>query len=116
MPGLQWAPSYEQEVALLFGVLLPHLDGLSVIEEASDSFPDCLAIDERGRRVRIEFEVMASEFRVHGHDPKGCDLIVCWQNDWPVVGVRVGGGSIGDGRPRGSGICGGAGRSGWPGG
>ena len=51
MPGLRWAPSHEQEVVLLFGLLLPHLDGMSVIEEASDSFPDCVATDERGRRV-----------------------------------------------------------------
>ena len=87
--GLQWAPSHEQEVVLLFGLLLPYIDGVLFIEEASDSFPDCIAVDDRGRPVRIEFEVLASSFLAHGHDPKGCDLIVCWQNDWPDSPVPV---------------------------
>jgi len=30
---------------------------------------------------KIEFEVRASGFIEHGHDRKGCDFIVCWEND-----------------------------------
>jgi hypothetical protein len=27
--------------------------------------------------------------RPHGHDPAGCDLIVCWQHDWPDSPLEV---------------------------
>jgi hypothetical protein len=33
--------------------------------------------------VRIEFELRASNFAAHKHDERGCDLIVCWEDDWP---------------------------------
>jgi hypothetical protein len=38
---------------------------------------------ELGRRVRIEFEFRSKSFHDHGHDPAGCDLVVCWKHDWP---------------------------------
>jgi len=68
----------------LFGVLLPyveeHLGGNIVFEECSGEFPDCVMI-VGGRRVRVEFEVYASNFIRHGHDPEKCDLLICWEND-----------------------------------
>ncbi|MBL8888191.1 MAG: hypothetical protein JNK16_16155 [Phycisphaerales bacterium] len=45
-------------------------------------YPDCEAKrkgpDGKWRRVRIEFEFLSSRFN---HDPAGCDLIVCWEDD-----------------------------------
>lgn len=40
-----------------------------------------------------EFEYKSSNFLLHKHDPRGCELIVCWENDWtdcplPVLEVR----------------------------
>jgi hypothetical protein len=35
------------------------------------------------KRIRIEFEFNARNFRTHGHDPRKCDWIVCWEDDWP---------------------------------
>ena len=32
--------------------------------------------------VRIEFEYESMNFQRHGHDPKGCDVIVCWRHNW----------------------------------
>lgn len=29
-----------------------------------------------------EFEYKSSNFLYHGHDPRICDLIICWENDW----------------------------------
>lgn len=81
--GLLWAPSYEQEVVLLFGLLLPYLNEPISIDECRESFPDCIAIRSRlGSTIRIEFELKSSHFQQHGHDPAGCDMIVCWWHDW----------------------------------
>jgi hypothetical protein len=32
--------------------------------------------------VRIEFEFESRNFRDHGHDVDGCDVIVCWRHNW----------------------------------
>jgi len=40
-------------------------------------------------RARIEFEFKASNFNEHGHDPDGCDFIVCWINDWPDCPITI---------------------------
>jgi hypothetical protein len=44
---------------------------------------------ERWERVRIEFEYHSRSFRDHGHDQAGCDLVVCWEHDWPDCPVEV---------------------------
>lgn len=48
-PGLRWAPSYEQEVVMLFGILLPYIEGIAKVEESSDQFPDCVAVSTDGK-------------------------------------------------------------------
>lgn len=84
-PYLEFTPTSEQEVVLLFGLLLPHLPERFVINEVRTAFPDCLATcvkeDGENEPVRIEFELHASNFIAHQHDPSGCDLIVCWEDD-----------------------------------
>ena len=87
--GLRWAPSYEQELVMLFGMLLPYLESIAKVEESSGQFPDCVAVGAEGKPIRIEFELTASSFLQHGHDPDECDLIVCWLNDWPESPVPV---------------------------
>jgi hypothetical protein len=43
-------------------------------------FPD--ATIRRGTEsYEVEFEFASSSFRYHGHDPRKCDLVVCWSND-----------------------------------
>jgi hypothetical protein len=39
--------------------------------------------------VRIELEFAATNFRAHRHDPKGCDLLACWIDDWPGCPVKI---------------------------
>jgi len=57
-------------------------------ESVRTDFPDCegkRCIDPKGAKwehVRIEFEYKSSRFAEAGHDPDGCDLIVCWIHDW----------------------------------
>ena len=86
-PWFEFAPRSEQEVVALFGLLLPHLKRRFLINEVRVQFPDCEAWEINGsaerKLVRIEFELRASNFAAHKHDESGCDLIVCWEDDWP---------------------------------
>jgi hypothetical protein len=89
--GLRHAPINELGVVLLFGMLAEQLG--FIVESVQEGFPDC---DAKLRRqdgtfegVRIEFEFRSSEFRRHRHDPSACDLIVCWEDDWPESPVEI---------------------------
>lgn len=62
------------------------------INRIQSGFPDCIATIPTGRgskQKRIEFEFRSSNFRQHGHDPSGCDWIVCWEHDWPEVPKKL---------------------------
>jgi hypothetical protein len=78
-------------VVHLFGLLGPEL-GIGV-EHMGTRYPDCRGIRRnesgRWRRVAIEFELRSSHFRMHRHDPAKCDLVVCWEHDWPGCPVEV---------------------------
>jgi hypothetical protein len=39
--------------------------------------------------MKIEFEYRASTFVRHRHDSRECDMIVCWENDWPGCPIEV---------------------------
>lgn len=90
--GFIYAPYFEQEVVGLFFLLLPRLPESLAIEELREAFPDCMA-----RRtdlpnepiVRIEFELFSRKFLEHGHDPQKCDMIVCWEHNWPESPLPV---------------------------
>ncbi len=84
--GLVYEPTEELGVVFLFGIVAKEL-GFDV-EGVRGGFPDCQAKrrtkDGMMEQVDIEFEFKASNFKRHsGHDPKYCDLIVCWEDDWP---------------------------------
>jgi len=91
--GLQHAPINEQGVVLLFGMVALEL-GFSV-ESVATGFPDCEAKrcvnrkQDLWQRVKIEFEYQSRNFRDHGHDPNKCDLIVCWEDNWPECPIEV---------------------------
>jgi hypothetical protein len=85
--GLLYEPEYEEEVVMLFSLLIPYLEDSFVIDRYQDSFPDCFAV-RNGQRIGIEFEVLSSNFYEHRHHEdldnlEKCDLIVCWRNDKP---------------------------------
>ena len=91
--GLRYAPVNEQGVVCLFGMVCAEL-GL-IVEALQSAYPDCEAkrcVDnkhDRWQRVRIEFEYLSSNFLDHGHDPAGCDMIACWEHDWPECPLEV---------------------------
>jgi hypothetical protein len=91
--GLRYVPINEQGVIYLFGLVADDLGFL--VEAISASFPDCEAkrcVDKqlgRWQRVYIEFEFRSHNFLEHGHDPAKCNLIVCWEHDWPDCPLEV---------------------------
>jgi hypothetical protein len=91
--GLRHAPINEQGVVFLFGMVAYELG--FIVEAVQAGCPDCEAkrcVDrknDRWQRVRIEFEFLSSNFLEHRHDPSGCDVIVCWQHNWPECPLEV---------------------------
>jgi hypothetical protein len=83
--GLRHEPVNEDGVVFLFGMVSRELGYL--VEAVQAGFPDCEAKRQvapgKWQRVRIEFEFESRNFRDHGHPPDGCDVIVCWQHNWP---------------------------------
>lgn len=84
---LEYAPENEQGVVYLFSTLARKSYGLRV-ERVQAGYPDCLAT-KAGRPARIEFEYRSRNFAQHGHDPAGCDWIVCWIHDWPACPAHL---------------------------
>jgi hypothetical protein len=67
-------PEYESGVVALFSKIHQFI-GFPYISIVQARFPDCTAVNSKGREVRIEFEEPSNNF---DHDYKKCDLIVCW--------------------------------------
>jgi hypothetical protein len=88
--GLVYGPVNEMGVVALFAKISEELG--FIIEEVKAGFPDCIArrqVDRGWERVAIEFEFASSSFCRHGHDPQGCDMIVCWEHDWDICPLQV---------------------------
>ena len=87
---MRFAPQSELGVVFLFSRLAKKY-GLRV-DTVQGGFPDCVAyqkIQGQEKKVRIEFEFKAKNFQLHRHDTKGCDWIVCWENNWPDAPKRL---------------------------
>jgi hypothetical protein len=88
---LAHGPVNEMGVVFLFGALAAKLG--FVVTRIQPEFPDCEAMWEIRpgiwQRVRIEFEYESRNFVRHLHDPEACDLIVCWEHNWPECPLRV---------------------------
>ncbi len=83
--GLVYSPINEQGVVFLFGRILEDLN--LYIEEIRIKYPDCVARRYTGKgweRIYIEFEYQSSNFIQHSHDPKECNVIVCWEDDLSI--------------------------------
>lgn len=88
--GLIYGPLNENGVIFLFSKIHDKI-GIN-IESIQPAYPDA-----KGRRktakgwedVWIEFEYKSSHFRNHKHDPKECDIIVCWEHDWANCPIEV---------------------------
>lgn len=91
--GLRHAPINEQGVVYLFGMLSKQLG--FIIEAVRTAFPDCEGKRQipgkqnKWERVSIEFEYKSLQFKEHDHDLDGCDVIICWENDWLDCPIEV---------------------------
>ncbi|CAN0590886.1 unnamed protein product, partial [Laminaria digitata] len=98
--GMACAPVNEMGVVLLFGMVAADLG--YAVDSIGTAFPDCLGrrlvtgaagggsgADDRWEPVRIEFEFRSRTFFYHGHDVDACDVIICWQHDWPDCPLDV---------------------------
>ena len=89
--ALEHAPVNEAGVIFLFALMAADLG--FIVEALGPGFPDAEAKRRMAggewRRVRLEFEFRSRSFRKHRHDPAQCDLIVCWEHDWPQCPVEV---------------------------
>jgi len=90
-----FAPTNEAGVLFLFGAVANQLGFF--ITSVGVAFPDVEGFREvapgKWQYVRIEVEFESKNFARHMHDVEGCDLIVCWENNWedcplPVVELR----------------------------
>lgn len=64
-------------------------DGWEIVS-VQVGFPD-LVIREgtTGKEYKAELEYNATNFKAHRHDPRKCDLIICWENDWPDCPMTI---------------------------
>lgn len=82
---LKYAPQNELGVVFLFSHLAKKM-GIKSIDEIRPQFPDCIAykkVGGREKKIRIEFEFKSKNFKTQRHPIKGCDMIVCWEHNWP---------------------------------
>jgi hypothetical protein len=88
---LAHAPTTEAGVIFLFGTLASQLGYMVTLLRAG--FPDCEAMrevePEKWQRVRIEFEHESRNFLRHMHQVRDCDMIVCWNHNWPECPLEV---------------------------
>lgn len=88
--GLLYAPVTESGVVYLFGKVAEDLN--MFIEEMRPDSPDAVARRFTGKgweRLRVDFEQRSSDFKQSGRDADACDLIVCWEHDWPTCPLEV---------------------------
>jgi len=88
---LTFAPTNEAGVLAAFACHAREL-GFTILRLQA-AFPDCEALREvgpnKGQRVLIELEYESRNFLEHSHPITGCDLIVCWINNWPDCPLEV---------------------------
>jgi len=92
IPDLVYEPVNEQGVIFLFAKYHKEL-GIEYIEGIQQGFPDAFGRRKIGRTeyepVDVEFEFRSLDFKNHEHDPNQCDIVVCWENNWPQCPLEV---------------------------
>jgi len=92
IPDLVYEPVNEQGVIFLFAKYHKEL-GIEYIEGIQQGFPDAFGRRKIGKAgyepVNIEFEFKSLDFKTHGHDSSKCDIIICWEHNWPECPIEV---------------------------
>jgi len=62
----------------------------SIKKKNTNSYPDYVLINNKGKEVRVELEFMSNNFITHKHDPKGVDVIISvYTTTNEILGVPV---------------------------
>lgn len=88
--GLMYAPINELGVILLFGMIFEEMG--MIVEEIRSGFPDAIIRRFNGRgwtRETVEFEYKSMEYKKHNHPLNGCDIIICWIDNWGNCPLEV---------------------------
>ena len=80
-------PSNEAETITMYKLTQDKL-GWRIVH-LQTAFPDAIIENSGGQRLVVEFEYLAKNFKAHKHDKDGCDLIVCWHNNWSGAPLPV---------------------------
>jgi len=80
-------PTNEAETIELYKLVQEQL-GWRIVH-LQTPFPDAIIENASGQQLVAEFEYTAKNFKAHGHDPAGCDLVICWTNGWADAPVPV---------------------------
>jgi len=75
-----FSPVNELGVVALFSMYHREL-GFPYFLKIQSGFPDATVVDAKGDMKKIEFELFASNFKDHKHDPDECDVVVCWEDN-----------------------------------
>lgn len=81
-----FTPQNEQGVVVIFAQLAASA-GWQIVE-IGVPFPDAL-LSKDGELWKTEFEFLASNFIDHKHDHRGCELIICWENDYQSCPIPI---------------------------
>lgn len=89
--GIVYEPINEQGTISVFHTVLEDL-GFR-LEGIRTKFPDAVLKRKNDRGnfspCLAEFEFRASNYKTHKHPLKGCNLIICWENDWLDCPIEV---------------------------
>lgn len=80
-------PTNEAETIELFRFLKPWIRWQIV--HLQTKFPDAIIEHQNGGRLIVEFEHLSANYKVHEHPAEGCDLIVCFRDNWPEASLPV---------------------------
>jgi len=80
-------PKNEAETIKLFQFLEPWI-GWEIVH-LQIKFPDAIIANSHGAELVAEFEFLSANYRDHDHPNEGCDLIVCFRDNWPSAPVPV---------------------------
>lgn len=89
--GIVYEPINEQGVVLVLAAACKDL-GFR-LEGIRTKFPDAL-LRRRNKngtfsKCAAELEFKSSNYKLHKHPIKGCDLIICWEHDWDECPIEV---------------------------
>lgn len=80
-------PRNEADTLALYETVQEYLGWQIVFKQVA--FPDVVIENRNGIQLIAEFEYEARNFDWHGHPADGCDLIICWRNNWPGAPLPV---------------------------